>query len=52
LTDENNVTIQVKIEKVNNGEEDLISIKNDNPFIVSLKENILPLNINLNLKIY
>jgi len=50
---ENNETFQVRIEKINNGEEeDLIEIKNNNPFISSWKENILPPNINLNLKIY
>lgn len=47
---DNNVTIQVKIEKVNNGEEEgIILIKTDNPFISSWKENILDPFTNLNL---
>jgi uncharacterized membrane protein len=50
---ENNENIQVKIEKINNREEeDLIEIKHDNTFIASWKDNILPPNINLNLKIF
>jgi len=49
---DNNKTIQVKIKKVNNGEEeDLIEIKLDNSFISSWKDNILPTNTNLNLNI-
>ena len=47
---DNNVTIQAKIEKVNNGEEeDVILIKADNLFISSWKENILDPFTNLNL---
>lgn len=47
---DNNQTINVCIEKVNDGEEEeLIEIESNHPFIESWMDNILPKNMNLNL---
>jgi predicted alpha/beta hydrolase family esterase len=47
---DNNETVKVEIEKVNDGdEENLITIKNDDPFFSSWNDNILPVNTDLHL---
>lgn len=47
---DNNQTVNVCIEKVNDGEEeDLIEIQSNHPFIESWMDNILPTDIHLNL---